>query len=158
MKTISLTQGKVALVDDADYEAVSQFKWYAHKVDRNFYAARRIWKFEGKRVFQYLHHFLMPGVERVDHRDGNSLNDQMENLRPATHQQNLRGFQQKRLGTTSRYRGVYRHSRLEKWAAQIKVDKKMLYLGVFDIEEDAARAYDVAARKYFGEFASLNFL
>lgn len=77
MKTIPLTRGLVALVDDADYEAVSQFKWRAVKNGRRFYAKRTIPKAFGiaSGHFQFLHQFLMPGVARVDHRDGNGLNN-----------------------------------------------------------------------------------
>lgn len=153
MKTIPLTQGQVALVDDADYTAVSQFKWCFHKG----YACRNIRKPGGKWATQYLHQFLMPGVSEIDHRDGNRLNDQRENIRPATHQQNLQGFQRKKSGTTSRFRGVCWEKRRRKWMAYITVDWKHKFLGYFDFEEDAARARDVASIKYFGEFASLNF-
>lgn len=157
MKTIPLTQGLVALVDDADYEAVSAFKWFAMKVGRRFYAARNVCKPDGKWITQSLHRFLMPGVDRVDHINGDSLNNQRYNLRPATHKQNLRGFQQKRLGTTSRFRGVGWNKEMLKWEARIKVDGKKIHLGYFKSETAAALVYDAAARKYFGEFACPNF-
>lgn len=157
MKTIPLTRGLVALIDDADYAAVSQFKWYAMKRGRQFYAVRTIRKPDGKRTAQYLHQFLMPGVPRIDHLDGNGCNDQQHNLRAATHAQNMQGFQHKRRGTTSKFRGVSWNKPARKWLARIRVCGKDLHLGCFDSEEDAARARDTAALKYFGKNAHLNF-
>lgn len=157
MKTVLLTQGKVALIDDADYAVVSQFKWCAVKNGERFYAARNIRKPNGKQKLQYLHQFLLPGVGKIDHRDGNSLNDQRYNLRPATTRQNAQGVQRKRPGTTSKFRGVCWHKTALKWLTQIRVDGHKIHLGLFENESDAARAYDAAARKYFGDFASLNF-
>lgn len=157
MKTIPLTQGQVALVDDADYEAVSQFKWCAMKNRRGFYAGRGVYKTNGKHTVQYLHQFLLPGVSRIDHRDGNGLNNRRHNLRPATNQQNLQGARRKKIGATSRFRGVSWFSQYSKWQASIKVNGKPIHLGYHEVEAKAAKAYDVAARKYCGDFASPNF-
>lgn len=157
MKTIPLTQGLIAQVDDADFKAVNRFKWCAQRIGRNFYAARRFRKPDGKQGYQYLHQFLFPGVLRVDHRDGDGLNNQRYNLRPATNQQNLWGFQRKRPGATSKFRGVSWESRRLTWHARLKISGKSIHLGYFDDETDAACAYDTAAIKYFGEFASPNF-
>lgn len=158
MKTIKLTQGKVALVDDADYEAVSQFKWYAVKRRGAFHAARKIRKPDGSRIVQYLHQFLLPNADRVDHRSGDGLNNLQENIRPATRRQNGQGFRRNKIGFTSKFRGVHWHKRRLKWTAQIKVDGKIISLGYFTDEVDAAHAYDAAARKYFVDgFLQLNF-
>lgn len=157
MKTISLTQGKVALVDDADYAAVSAFKWCAYKTSRgHFYAKRNVRKPDGKQHIQFLHHFLMPGV-RVDHRDGDGLNNQRHNLRPATRQQNRQAFQRKKPDATSQFRGVTWLATDKKWQAQLGHNGRTFYLGRFADETEAAKAYDKAARERFGEFASLNF-
>lgn len=158
MKTVPLTKGKFALVDDADYEAVSQFKWYAVKIGRRFYAIRPIRKPDGQKTTQYMHRFLMPGVAEVDHIDGDGLNNSREkNLRSVTRQQNLQGFQRQRLGKTSKFRGVCWCRTYSKWLVRIKVDRRNIHVGYFEEELDAARARDAAARKYFGEGASLNF-
>lgn len=157
MKLIPLTQGKFAMVDDADYEAVSQFKWHVDKKGRRFYAARTLYKPGGKRTNQYIHQLLMPGVSRVDHRDGNGLNYQRENLRPATNRQNAQGFCHKKLGSTSKYRGVCWDKKVSKWMAYITVNSRLKFLGYFIDETKAAHAYDSAAIFYFGEWASTNF-
>lgn len=157
MKTIKLTQGKVALVDDADYEAVSAHKWFAMKDGRGlFYAARGVRNRNGKKALQFLHRFLLPDVHRVDHRDGNGLDCRQENMRPATSRQNAQGFRRKTLTATSKYRGVSRDRKRQKWQAQIKLDGRVIFLGRFESETDAAIAYNVAALHYFGEFAQLN--
>ena len=105
-----------------------------------------------------LHRFLMDapdGVE-VDHIDGNGLNNCIRNLRLVSHAQNLRGFQRKSLGCSSKYRGVDWYRAHQKWRAQINYRGRFYHLGYFYSEKDAARAYDVAAKKYFGEFAQSN--
>lgn len=154
MKTIPLTQGLVALVDDADFEAVNAFNWCADRRDRRWYASRKI---KGTNKQQYLHRFLLPESPRVDHRDGDGLNNQRKNLRPATRSQNMQGFQRKPRGTSSIYRGVTWSTKRNKWVAQIGFDGKGHFLGHFNVEADAARARDIASLKFFGKDAGLNF-
>lgn len=157
MKKIPLNHGKFAMVDDADYEAVSQFTWHAKRARHKFCAARKIILSTGKPTTQRLHQFLLPGVPRIDHRDGDGLNNQRENLRPATHTQNQQGHRHKWAGATSQYRGVSWTRKYRVWVASIKANRKKIHIGHFHNEIDAAKAYDSAARKYFGEFASPNF-
>lgn len=156
MKTIPLTQGYVAVVDDEDYEAVSAFKWHTAKRGQRIYAVRNICRAAGGGT-QYLHRLLMPEADEVDHVDGDGRNNLRDNLRAVNRQQNLRGFQKKRLRTTSKFRGVCRCSWSTKWQAQIKVSGNQIHLGCFSFATDAARAYDAAAREHFGEFACPNF-
>jgi HNH endonuclease len=157
MKEIPLTQGKVALVDDVDYPAVSQFKWHAQRAPNTFYALRKLPKVGGKSRRISLHRFLLGGVRRIDHRDGDGLNNRRENLRPATTSQNAWGRCRKRAGASSKYRGVCWETSLQRWRADIEIRGKKLNLGRFVYEVEAAKAYDTAARRYFGEFASPNF-
>ena len=153
MKEIKLTQGKVALVDDEDFEELNQFKWYAAKMTKGtFYAGR---KKNNKRA--YLHREIMNPVAgmEVDHIDGDGLNCQRVNLRNCTHIQNTMNRRMS-LTSTSGFKGVSWHKRDEVWQANIRVDRKLKYLGSFSMLEDAALAYNKAATKYFGEYAELN--
>lgn len=160
MKTITLTQGKVALVDDDVFEWASQFKWHAAKDRRNYYVVRNTLQKLGKRRFVRIHREIMQPPEgmQVHHVNGDTLDNRRENLQICTCQQNVHGFRRKIIGATSRFRGVSWYQACRNWKAQIECNKCKQHLGYFDSEEDAARAYDVAAKELFGEFASPNFI
>lgn len=158
MKEIPLTRGKVALVDDADFEGLSRFKWYAHKGTRTWYAHRNRQLNAGKQTTVLMHRQILgavPGKE-VDHRDGNGLNNQRCNLRLCEHAENGHNRCRKMAGGSSRYKGVSWNKRLGKWRADISVNWCQKYLGLFSDEGDAARAYNAAAVQFYGEFAALN--
>lgn len=156
---LALTQGKVALVDEADAPLLSAFTWHAVKVSKagDFYAASN----DGSDRI-YMHRLIMgagPG-EEVDHRDGDGLNNMRTNLRLTTHALNLAN-QRPQQGRSSRFKGVSLCKRPKFgrvcWASYIKVNGRKRSLGHFDSEEDAARAYDAAALAEWGEHARLNF-
>ena len=108
--------------------------------------------FRSNLVWIYFHGELPD--EEIDHQDRNRLNDNIKNLREASHaQQNYN--KSKATRNKSGYKGVRKVN--SKWVAYITVNKKQIILGRFDIKENAARAYDKAAREYFGEFAYTNF-
>lgn len=162
MKEIKLTQNQIALIDDDDYDNVSQFKWYASKVKRNqmiVYYARRAFTIDGKQKIIPLHEFIIGKSENgleIDHIDGNRLNCCRNNLRYVTHQQNTMNKHRYKKCKT-KYRGVYSNSKCKTFSALIGVNNKRIRLGSYNNQEDAAMAYDAAAIKYFGEFANLNF-
>lgn len=145
-------------VDPEDEPLVSAFRWKKHKGRYTFYVSALVWK-GGKPRRIYLHREIMKATKgvKVDHRDGNGLDNRRLNLRSATHAQNLAGKRHRGTGFKSRFRGVYLHKQNQNWCATIKVNYKKTHLGSFSVEEDAARAYDVAAKAKFGEFAQLNF-
>ncbi len=158
MKTIKLTRGMVAIVDDQDFEFVSRWSWFAAKRKNTFYAARTIPSGKKRPLgVAYMHREILeapPGV-KTDHGDGDGLNNTRENIRICTAMENARGFRVLRRTKTVRFRGVT--PRRNKFRARITVNKIEIPIGVFDDQESAAKAYDLAALRHFGEFASVNF-
>lgn len=157
MKEIQLSQGYVALIDDEDFERVSKFKWHVKVDTHTNYAARNV-REGGKHTGLRLHRFVL-GINNpkisVDHRNGNGLDCQKHNLRSCTQEQNAAN--RRKQVSSSRYKGVTWFKRLGNWAVKLQAQNQSIYVGNFASELDAALAYDVAARKHFGEFANTNF-
>lgn len=158
MKSIKLTRGLVTFVDDDVYEWASKLKWYASSGDTVIYALRKVSrKLDPTQRSIRLHREIMQpkhGLE-IDHINGNGLDNRRENLRVVTRQENKRGFRRKNKSLSSRFRGVCRYRK--KWQAGIKVAGRRIHLGHYVNEIAAARAYDRAAKEFFGKFASPNF-
>lgn len=155
MKTIPLTQGQVAIVDDEDYERVARFTWCLHRSGNGKLYAGRITRVRGRRRKVKLHRYLLrcrPG-QLGDHRNGDGLDNRRRNLRRATHAQNN---QNKKGWSAFGLKGVSRWPN-GRWRARIGYHGRQRWLGMFDDRTEAAKAYDRAARKMFGEFARLNF-
>lgn len=158
MRQIPLTKGHFALVDDADYFLVSQFKWTYDKG----YAVRKITLSPKKYKVIYLHRFLtnaQPG-QLVDHADGNKLNHCRANLRicdGSLNNANRRVIKKFNRNSTSQYRGVYKDLRKDRWRAGIAYKGRRYWLGYFQSETEAAKAYDAKAKELFGKFAVPNF-
>jgi hypothetical protein len=165
VKRIPLTRGLFALVDDEDFERVNRFKWYASEDAGRWYAIRRVRIGPKKTRGISLHRFLMstPDGLETDHINGDRLDNRKQNLRVCTRLENSRNCGKRRPnGTaTSDFVGVFRQTRSanrpKPWRSKIRVDGHDMYLGWFDTDSAAARAYDEAAKKHFGEFARLNF-
>lgn len=158
---IPLSRGKYTIVDAKNFEWLMQWKWHYAAAG---YAARK--EHLGpdpikKRKYLYkviLMHRIVnntPDGVKTDHRDGDGLNNLESNLRDSTHSQNIANHK-KNSNNTSGYKGVIWDKRAKKWVAQIKVNYKRKWLGTFDTAHKASLAYDLAAKKYFGEFANLN--
>jgi len=163
MKTINLTQGKVAFVDDSDYDYLNQFSWHAQLIGKSWYATRSTY-INRKNGSVYMHREVMshPKGALIDHIDGDGLNCQRNNLRLSTRQQNA--FNTKDVDGQIGYKGVYPHRRIGRTGketfpivAKIKINGRSIWIGTFKTAEDAAMAYDKKAIELFGEFASLNF-
>lgn len=154
-----LGNGKWAITNLHNADKVFGFAWSAKKSHRTFYAVASGAAVNRKQPFLQMHRVIAgaKGLEQVDHIDGNGLNNRDDNLRIATNQQN----QQNRKKATGRvcssqFKGVCFEKSSGKWMAQIGTGGKHKKLGRFINEIDAARAYDSAAKEYFGEFASYN--
>ncbi len=154
-KQIPLTQGKFAIVDSEDFKRLNQWKWYfnagyALRGQRNFGC-------KGNCVKIYMHRLIAETPEgmQTDHINGDRLDNRKCNLRAATISQNIMN-QKPQIGCSSKFKGVFWNNRINKWQCQIKSNKKYKYIGVFDSEDNAAKAYNNAAMELHGEFARLN--
>lgn len=161
MKQIELTQGQYALVDDADYDWLTQWKWCVAKQYSGYYAVRNFLLKNGKRSMISMHRQILglkQGDKRQgDHKDRNTLNNCRNNIRICTNQEN--SMNQKVLSNcSSRFKGICWHKMAKKWQAQIMINGKFKYLGLYNSEIEAAQVYNKAAIKYHGEFACLNLI
>ncbi len=148
MKHIPLSQGKFAIVDDEDYDYLMQWKWYANKMGNTWYATNYNKGGMHRLIMKY------PKGLQVDHINHNGLDNRRCNLRICTKQQN----EWNRLpncNAASPYRGVQKMR--GKWAANIRFNGKLIYLGVFASDTEAAKVWDAKAKELFGEYAYLNF-
>jgi len=157
-RRIYLGQGEYTIVDPADYYKYCCFNWSMRGEKKVYYAAAGIKDEDGEIKITSMHRLIAnaPKGMLVDHHNSKPLDNRSENLRLATHSQNNCN-RSKRRNVTSSYLGVHFHKRRNRWVAQITHNRKRIYIGYFDNEIDAAKAYDEAAKKYHKDFARLNF-
>lgn len=160
MKKIKLTQNQYALVDEEDFDFINQFRWQAiYKPNSNYFIATKADKrINGKQRHTYMHRLIMnaPTGLDIDHINHDGLDNRKCNLRLCTKKENRMNIKKKesRWG----YKGIdFRDSNKNKWIAQIKFNKKSIYIGCYPDKISAAKAYDEKAKELFGEFAHLNF-
>ena len=164
MKTIELTQGKVTVVDDDVWEWASKLNWFAAHCHGTWYARREVILGRtsgGKRIrhTEHLHRMIIGDLTEevlTDHKDGDGLNNLRSNLRPCTHGQNVKNVRVSRINNKTGFKGVSFKTANRRYQAQIELDGRNIYLGLFDSTLEAAKAYNTAAVKYHGEFARLN--
>jgi hypothetical protein len=156
MREIPLTRGKVTMVDDADFEWLNQWKWFAHKSPGGHWYAvrarpnfRKIW----------MHRLILdtPDGLQTDHRNNDGLDNQRHNIRTCSPSQNQHNQTPHKHKGTSVFKGVSL-TKERAWKASIGIGRQTRYLGVFPSEIEAALAYDHIARELFGDFAYTNFI
>ena len=157
MKLIPLTGGEFAMVDDADYDHLSQWKWKAKEDKGNLYACRRFKTDSGKSKSILMHREILkaPPGAIIDRKDGNGLNNQRENIRLCSYEQNAMN-RKKRRGCSSKFKGVHYDPRRNKWRVQIVANGRKIRLNSFSSEAEAAAVYDRMARELFGDFSRVN--
>jgi hypothetical protein len=143
MKKIPLSQSKVALVDDDDFEQLNQWKWYAKKGSLTFYAVRHVPN--SKKIIR-MHREIMPVPTdmEMDHIDGNGLNNQKINLRVVNHRENAQN--RRNIKKASRFPGVTwsENTTNKVWRANIRIEGRTVSLGYYATEEEAFEAYKKA--------------
>lgn len=157
MKYLKLSQNKRAIVDDKDYEWLSQWKW-SYKVSKKYsngkehgIAVRRIL---GNKLLRLHRVILNPKNNlQVDHINGNPLDNRRSNLRICSISENNRN---KTSVSKSGFKNVYPVPNTKRWYSKIMINRKRIYLGSFDSKKEAALAYNEAAIEYHGKFANLN--
>lgn len=161
------TKGQIidtTVIDSKFVNYIKTRRWF--KLNKYGYVSNHYLTPQGIKIMISLHrsivylnnNFILDDSTDVDHIDGNPLNNLIYNLRECNDSQNQMNKRKCKQTTSSKYKGVSFFKRDKKWKAEIYVNRKNLFLGLFVYEIDAAKAYNIAAIKYFGEFAQLNII
>jgi len=158
-RRIPLTQGKFAIVDAEDYERIAGYKWFAARFERGFYALRTGKDNKGRQRNVRMHREILgePKGKIIDHINHNGLDNRRANIRVVTRQQNTWNKRKQRGNCSSQYKGATWLKRAGKWQARITCNGKSIFIGYFDDQISAARAYDAKAAELYGDYAALNF-
>lgn len=159
MALITLTNRMTVIVDDHLFEDLNEHRWtFKGRLTGSGYAVRTYKDEDGVRRTEYMHRRIAqtPAGLLTDHANGNTLDNRLENLRHVTTKQNGMNRKANRC-STSRFIGVSFVERYQKYVAQIKAEGRVINLGYYEVEEDAARARDEATKRHYGEFVRLNF-
>lgn len=149
---IQLTKNKEAIIDKEDYDLIKNYHWHAVKSGNVYYASTRDSKNNNCNLRM---HQLIMNHKNIDHINGDGLNNCRENLRIASQQEN--SFNQRpRKDSKTGFKGVHK-TQNNTWIARIRLNGRTYYSKRFKTPEEAAKAYDELATKYFGEYAKLNF-
>lgn len=152
MKIIKITKGKEVLVDDEDFEYLNQFKWYFNgRYALHTTGGRK----NPKKIRMHVLINKTPSGYDTDHINGNGLDNRKENLRTATHAENMMNTDKWKTNTSG-YKGVHWNKSKKKWIVKFNMNKKEKYIGSFDDINIAIAAYDNAILQYRGEFGRVN--
>lgn len=155
-KKIKLTQNQYALIDKDEFININRFSWFVSKIENSYYVRRWcVCPLVKQRCMIFMHRQIMsaPHNKDVDHKDHNPLNNQKINLRICNRSQHNCN----RMPRKGKYKGVNMDKKTNKPRARITYNGKLISLGCFNSNIEAAKAYDKAAKEYFGEFACVNF-
>ena len=160
MKRIKLTQGQFAIVDDADFEWLSQWKWYAEppRKQKGAGSSCNIWyavREKGIRMHREILGLKKGDGKQTDHRNGNGLDNKRVNLRICTRSENMQNLHHRNKKGAGKHQGVHKQGR--RWRAVIVKDGKRIHIGTYDLAKEAARAYDRKALELYGPEAKTNY-
>lgn len=155
---------KVAIISEECFDFIHKVKWRLYDRRSARYAVFGYTDEKGTLHTLWMHRYIwevmkgrIPEGMQIDHKNGDGLDNRIGNLRLCTCSQNNMNRRVKKIGASSTYKGVGYNKKNKKWTAHITRDRKVYSLGSYDLEIDAAKAYDKKAKELFGKFVAPNF-